>query len=187
MRYVEGDKIERFNQFYPSTVVLIGSVGKSGKMNVMPAAWHTPLSRDPMLYCVSLSPKRYTHSLITETGEFTLNFVGAEMADVVKQAGQVSGREVDKFTAFNIAYSAAKAVRAPVITGAYCTYECKLAGIYPAGDHDIVIGRVLGVHLDEDAFQDDGVLNLKKTDIEVYMGAYTYATLDGTTRLSVRK
>ncbi|MGI6666544.1 MAG: flavin reductase family protein [Bacillota bacterium] len=187
MRYEEGDKIQRFNHFYPSTVVLIGSVGKDGKLNVMPSAWHTALSRDPLLYGVSVSPKRHSHSLITETGEFTLNFVGAKMAETIRKTGGVSGREVDKLKAFDIAYSPGKAVRAPVIAGAYCTYECRLAGMWPAGDHDLVIGEVLGVHTDEDAFRDDGVLDLLRTEIDLYMGAYTYATLDRSTRTIVRK
>jgi 3-hydroxy-9,10-secoandrosta-1,3,5(10)-triene-9,17-dione monooxygenase reductase component len=40
---------------------------------------------------------------------------------------------------------------APVLNGALAHVECTIATVYPGGDHDIVIGRVVGLDIQRDA------------------------------------
>lgn len=71
--YVEVVTRQHTRLLHPKLVVLVVSIGKDGRANVMPAAWVTPVSVNPPLVAVAISPKRYTYKLIKESGEFTLN------------------------------------------------------------------------------------------------------------------
>lgn len=51
--------IGKFYYFFPQAVAVVGI-----EKNVMPAAWHTPISADPPLYGVLISPKRHTFELL---------------------------------------------------------------------------------------------------------------------------
>jgi len=134
-----------------------------------------------------VSPKRYTHSLIEERGEFSVNFVGSRMSSLVTKAGGISGRDVDKFEAFGIPYNPGRVTAAPILPGAYCVYECKVEAIYPGGDHSIIAGKVLGIHTDESVFREDGVLKLADLQVDLYMGASTYLTLGPDVRMRTEK
>ncbi len=47
----------------PGPVVLVTSKHEE-VVNIMTAAWTTPISHDPPLVGVSISPRRFTHELI---------------------------------------------------------------------------------------------------------------------------
>lgn len=91
------DTIEKFYYLFPQTVAIVG-VGR----NLMPAAWHTPISAKPPLYGVLISPKRYTYDLLEKEGGFTVNFLMHEQAQLIAQLGSTSGRNIDKPTHFKI-------------------------------------------------------------------------------------
>jgi len=70
-------RFAKFQYFYPYTVSLIGATVQ-GKTNFMSCAWHTALSFDPPLFGVLISKKRFTHHVIADAKEFTVNFIRAE-------------------------------------------------------------------------------------------------------------
>jgi flavin reductase (DIM6/NTAB) family NADH-FMN oxidoreductase RutF len=106
-------------------------------------AWHSPLSIDPPLVGISISPKRYSHDLINAIGEYVLHVVGPEMQNTVKFCGAISGRDVDKFNQGNLIIQPAKMVRPPVLSEAYGYLECHVEQVVPVGDHTWFVGKVL--------------------------------------------
>lgn len=58
---------------YPLRTFLIVSGRIGEEVNVMAADWVTVVSADPFMLGVSISPKRYTHKLITRYKEFVLS------------------------------------------------------------------------------------------------------------------
>ena len=57
----------------PSTVVMATSVDSDGKPNIITLAMYIPISSKPPMICIGVSPKRYSHNLILESGEFVVN------------------------------------------------------------------------------------------------------------------
>ncbi len=170
---IEG--VGKFYQHYPSVVAVVTArIGE--KANAMAAAWHSALSFEPPLYGVAISPKRFTHDLVLEAGEFGVNFLPLEKAGVIAAVGGSTGREVDKFEVFKIAEDKPVLTSVPILAEAYAAYECKLVSHHIFGDHTWFVGEIVMVHLVEGALTDEGMLDLSSVKPAMYLGADRYVT-----------
>lgn len=176
-----------FYMVYPRLTVLVGS-RLDGKDNIMPASWHTPISGNPPLYGVVLSPKRASFRAIQETGGFTVNFVPLEMAELSEKTGFCSGADTDKFAKFAIEKAEPLLDVGPILKGAHAALECLLEDTFTAGDHEIVVGLVEGVHWDEklsEKYQERDVLAPAARPL-LYAGRGLYATWDRNSLIKLR-
>ncbi len=171
--YIEG--VGKFYQHYPSVAAVV-SARVRAEANAMAAAWHSPLSFEPPLYGVAISPKRFTHELILEAGEFGVNFLPFDRAGIIAAVGGSTGREVDKFEAFKIAEEKSVLTSVPVLAEAYAAYECKLVSHHMFGDHTWFVGEIVMAHLVEGALTDEGILDLSSVKPAMYLGADRYVT-----------
>ncbi len=172
--------IGKFYYFFPQTVAMVGV-----KENIMPAAWHTPISADPPLYGVLLSPKRHTFQLLKEGDGFTANFLGFDFAALVAKTGGVSGRDINKFDKFKIKHSPAEHINGPILQESYAAYECEKYAIHEYGDHFLCIGKIVMIHHRDDIINDQ-LVDEKKVSPMLYFGKDRYITIDPST-LSVFK
>jgi len=171
------ENVGKFNYHYPKTAVII-TASSRGKDGAMAAAWHSSISVHPPIYGVSISPKRFTHQLITESKEFGVNFVSLEKASLVTQVGGTSGQRMDKFERFRIEKEEPLKTGVPVLKDAYAAYECKLIDIKLYGDHTWVVGEIVAVHYLEEAFTPELILDQAKVKPLLYLGSEFYATTD---------
>jgi len=172
----------KYYYHYP-TVVAIVVTKFEDRVNLMSVAWHTQISFDPPLYGILISPKRFTHKLLKKSKEFTLNFLEYEDYEIAAFVGRSSGRDVDKVSAFDIELSEGRLVNVPIISRAYAAYECETVDIRDYGDHTLFVGRILGVHYREDAFEN----NLPDVNTLLYLGSDTYTTVDTQERVKYGK
>jgi flavin reductase (DIM6/NTAB) family NADH-FMN oxidoreductase RutF len=169
-------KTEQFDKFYylfPQTVAVIG-VGR----NLMPAAWHTPISAKPPLYGVLVSPKRFTYELLKSENGFTVNFLKHNQADLIAKLGSTSGRDVDKLIRFNIATEPADRINGAIMSISYAAYECEKYAIHEYGDHFLIVGRILLVHVAHDALRKKEIIDEKQVLPALYFGKDRYLTTD---------
>jgi flavin reductase (DIM6/NTAB) family NADH-FMN oxidoreductase RutF len=173
-------QLKKFQYFYPYTVALVGAAVES-QVNFMSCAWHTALSFDPPLFGVLIAKKRFTHGVISEAREFTVNFISFERIKLSAQLGRRSGHDLDKIKEFGVKLAPSQLITAPLIEEAYVAFECKLAEIRAYGDHDLFVGEVLAVHEDADVFNAEGILNASKIRPLLYLGNDFYITVDPAT------
>jgi len=169
-------KTEQFNKFYylfPQTVAVIGVA-----RNLMPAAWHTPISAKPPLYGVLISPKRYTYELLKVENGFTVNFLKHDQADLIAKLGSTSGRDLDKLTRFNIAAEPADKISGTIMSQSYAAYECEKYAMHEYGDHLLIVGRILLIHVAQDALREQESVDEKKISPVLYFGKDRYLTID---------
>lgn len=167
------EKIEKFYHFYPAVTAVV-VVKYEDKINGMAVAWNTGLSSKPPLFGLLIAPKRLTHEMIEKAGEFSVNFLPAEKSEIIAVCGRISGRDMDKFKEYNIELEPSLKISSPIIKDSYAAYECKLNRIIPVGDHSLVIGDVLNVHYEKEAFLENGLPNLNNIIPNLYLGADTY-------------
>jgi flavin reductase (DIM6/NTAB) family NADH-FMN oxidoreductase RutF len=170
-------QFKKFQHFYPYTVALVGARAEN-QVNFMSCAWHTALSVEPPLFGVLVARSRFTHALIAEAKEFTVNFLSFERAKLSALMGRKSGHEIDKIKEFAVKLLPARIIKSPVLEDAYVAFECRLAEIRAYGDHDLFVGEVLAVHEDPQAFTADGRLNPAKIRPLLYLGSDFYVTVD---------
>jgi len=175
MPRVRTASVGEFYQHYPKVAAIL-TVNAGGKKNAMAAAWHSAISFKPPLYGVAVAPKRFTYQLIVESGEFGINFVPFEAAELIASVGGSGGSEMDKFHKFNMAEEEPLKTSVPILRDAYAAYECKLVENKIYGDHAWMVGEIVVVHFTDDFFTANGTLDLSKLNPALYLGAELYIT-----------
>ncbi len=157
----------------PSPVVLVTCCSKDGKNNIITIGMYMPISFNPPLVAIGVSPKRYSHRLIKETGEFVVNIPSKELVEKVVFCGTTSGRNTDKFKETGLTAIPARKVKPPLIKECITHLECKLYASYEAGDHTIFIGEVVAVTVNE-GIEREGVLDAEKAETISHRGRFYY-------------
>jgi flavin reductase (DIM6/NTAB) family NADH-FMN oxidoreductase RutF len=167
------DKFEKFYYLFPQTVAVI-SVGR----NLMPAAWHTPISAAPPLYGTLISPKRYTYALLEKEKGFTVNFLRYDQADLIAQLGSTSGRTHDKLDKFKINATPGQRVNGMLMHLSYAAYECEKYAMHEYGDHFLAVGRIVLIHVAQDTLREKEMVDEKNVLPALYFGKDRYLTTD---------
>lgn len=148
-----------------------------GKHNIMPIAYVMPVSIVPPLVAISISPSRYTYDIIHKTEEFAINIPTRQLLHHVQFLGSVSGNDVDKLELTKLATSRARRLDTVLLDNCIGWIECGLEDEYEAGDHMIMIGKVVSVTVEEDAFSDHWLLTDNDEKPLHYLGANYYGVL----------
>ena len=135
-------------------VVLITSQIPSGSPNIMTVAWTSPVSLNPPLVCASIGPKKHSHDLIVQSGEFVINVPPVGLAKQVMICGKTSGWDTDKFEKAGLTPEPSTETMPPLIKECIGHLACKLEQTIQAGDHSLFIGRVVKAWAEEDLFDD---------------------------------
>jgi flavin reductase (DIM6/NTAB) family NADH-FMN oxidoreductase RutF len=109
----------------PGPVVLLTTALK-GESNVMTMSWHTMLDFEPPLVACVVSENDMSFSALRATRECVIAIPAVDIAETVVKVGNCSGREVDKFSAFNLTQLKGKHVAAPLIVECFANLECKV-------------------------------------------------------------
>ena len=133
---------------YPIPAVMV-TCGPPDKPNIITLAWVGTLCSHPPTVGISIRPSRHSHGLVKQHGEFAVNLPTADMAKVTDYCGTVSGRKVDKFAATGLTSSPSKALETVVIAECPLNIECKVTQVLSLGTHDLFLGEVVAVQVDE--------------------------------------
>ncbi|MBN1861382.1 MAG: flavin reductase family protein [Candidatus Thermoplasmatota archaeon] len=174
---IEGSIEKYYHYAFPMQTILVTCNDENGKTNIITLAWHTPISRNPPLYGISLAPKRYSASLIEKSKEFVINFIPYSLVEAAHYCGTHSGKTTDKVCKTGLTLIPSTRVSTPMIQEGYAHLECKLLKSIPLGDHTFFIGEVIAVSSDENAFK-DALLKTDTVHPVYYIGENAYTTLD---------
>jgi flavin reductase (DIM6/NTAB) family NADH-FMN oxidoreductase RutF len=164
-------RIKPSRPIYPSPAALITAVDSEGTPNIITLAEVFNISiRQPVIVGIAIRPATYSHGLISATREYVINLPTSQLVAQVDACGSVSGRSgVDKFGAFGLTPLPASEVSPPLIEECPVNVECRVTGIQTVGDHDLFLGEVVAVHVDEDALDEAGAIRTDKLDVLIYV------------------
>jgi flavin reductase (DIM6/NTAB) family NADH-FMN oxidoreductase RutF len=134
----------------PRCTVLVSTADKQGRPNAAPFSFVTPVSANPPLVLIASAPNRHTLSNIRETGEFVLNIVPESILDKMWLCSKAFPKGVSEIKEAGLTERKSKHVRAPSVEECAGWIECRLESEHKAGDHVLIVGRVLhaGCHDD---------------------------------------
>ncbi len=123
---------------FPTGVTVIAGMDGDEPVGLAVGSFFS-LSLDPPLvgFCVDRSSSSW--SRMQASGRFCVNVLGADQEDVCR-AFAMSGE--DKFA--GIGWRAAES-GSPLIDGVLAWIDCEVDEVHEGGDHQIVVGRVLGL------------------------------------------
>ena len=148
-----------------------------GADNVLPVAWHTPLSARPPLVGVALERSRRSLDLIRASEQFALNIPARPLLHLVQYLGACSGGEIDKFEAAQLETFRAAHVDAPLLRGCLAWVECELREVLPLGDHELCVGLAVAVHADGRSFGERWLDGPEEARPLHFLGGNRYAAL----------
>lgn len=186
MKKTISENVGSYYQHYPR-LALVVTASANGRGNATSIAWHTSISKKPPLFCISIANEHFTYKLITESKEFGVNFIPDDKAEMVAAIGGSKGSKMDKFKTFGIKEEKAIKTKVPLIEDAYASYECRLVDDRQYGDHHLLVGEVVAIHCAEEAFMDNGTMDIEKICPTLYMGNELYLNTDGCRIRSVER
>ncbi|MDO9231125.1 MAG: flavin reductase family protein [bacterium] len=133
----------------PFMVVVLDKTKKSGS-NIITVSYTGVLSECPPIIGLAIRPSRYSHQLIREAGEFSLNLPSVSLLEDLDFCGKYSGKKYDKVLLRNIKLEPSEVIRSPIITEAPINLECKIRDILylskNGSSHDYFIADIVVFH-----------------------------------------
>jgi flavin reductase (DIM6/NTAB) family NADH-FMN oxidoreductase RutF len=159
-----------YRPIYPSPAALITSIDRNGTPNIITLGEVFNISiKNPIIVGVAIRPATYSHGLISESQEYVINLPPARILEQIDGCGSISGRNVNKFEVFGLTPLPADEVAPPLIEECPVNIECKVISRQTIGDHDLFLGEVVAVHIDEDKLDEAGTIITEKLDMLVYI------------------
>ena len=79
------------------------------------------------IFTVVVRNSRHSFNLLENSGEFTVSIpLDGSMREELRLCGTSSGRDIDKFAAYNLKTQAGTQVKVPIITQCDLHYECRV-------------------------------------------------------------
>ena len=155
----------------PTPVVLVSCADpeKPETRDMVTLAWAGTINSEPPMVSVSVRKERYSHGLISASGEFVVNLVDEKMAKAVDFCGVRSGRDTDKAAETGLRYIPADGMQtAPAVAGAPVSLCCRVRQVLELGSHDMFLGEIVSVMVRKDLADETGGLHLEKTGLIAY-------------------
>ena len=113
------------------------------EVNIMVANWIMQSSFEPRLLTLALQKTAYSHGLIESGKVFAVNIFNRADAEVIKPFAKSREKKPDKIETAN--FTPGPETGCPILEDAAAYLECKVVRIIDiGGDHDLVVGEVVG-------------------------------------------
>jgi flavin reductase (DIM6/NTAB) family NADH-FMN oxidoreductase RutF len=145
----------------PRPIGWVSTLGSAGDVNLAPYSFFNAVcDRPPMLAFSSSGPKD-SMSFARERGEFVWNLPTMELAEAMNETSRRLPRGANEFEHAGLEMAASELVAPPRVAASPCSLECRVLAVHElhdldgrSADHYLVIGQVVGVHLDESIVTD---------------------------------
>ena len=158
----------------PKPALVVGSYGADGQANIMSAAWAAIVNSNPLSIAVSIRPSRLSYDNIKSTKAFTINVPSSKFVAHMDYAGNISGREEDKFKKLGLTPIKGEFVNAPYIKEFPIVIECEVTAMYDLGSHTQFIGKIIDTKVDKNLLDDKGRVDIEKLQPIIYEEDHYY-------------
>ncbi len=163
------------NMLYPVPAVMVSCRRRDERPNIITVAWAGTVCSDPAMVSISVRPERYSHDIIEDSGEFVINLVTDKLTKACDWCGVRSGRDHDKFSEMRLTEYTSDLIGAPAIAESPVNIFCKVIKTEKLGSHDMFIGEVMGVTVDDAYMDDKGRFALETCGLITYSHGEYYA------------
>ncbi|MCE2475466.1 MAG: flavin reductase family protein [Alphaproteobacteria bacterium] len=172
----------------PRPIGWISTLSPAGVHNLAPYSFFNGVATAPPMVMFA-SNGRQPHGAkdslanVEETGEFVANLATWDLRDAMNRSSAPLGPDVDEFAFAGLEALPATLVRPARVSGAPVHLECvhhqtvDLPSNDPGGRNAIVIGQVVGVHID-DGLISEGILDLSRVQPLARLGYFDYTVVN---------
>jgi flavin reductase (DIM6/NTAB) family NADH-FMN oxidoreductase RutF len=114
----------------------------------MTMSWHMMVEFDPPLVACVVSDANFSFAALRATRECVIAIPARRLAGTVVKVGNVSGRSVDKFTAFGLTPVPAARVAPPLVAECFANLECRVTDTRFVRKYNLFILEVVKAWID---------------------------------------
>ena len=174
----------------PRPIAWVSSLDAEGRVNLAPFSYFNALNEAPPLLAISVNGLKPTEPRtkdtlrnILETKEYAINLVSAALRDAMNVSSAQFDAGVDEFEKAGLEKAPCVEIAAPRVAASPASFECRLwrhielPSWVPEARADLLIGEVVGVHIDE------AVIREGRVDVTAYqplsrLGYLDYAKIE---------
>ncbi|RFB95608.1 flavin reductase [Rhizobium leguminosarum bv. trifolii] len=165
----------------PRPIGWIGSKGRDGSINLAPYSFFNAVADRPKLVMFSSAGRKDSQRNAAETGVFTCNFVGRDLAEKMNLSSAALPYGESEFAFAGLTPKQAELIDAPYVGEAFAVLECRVTEIIEPktlsgtpSENVLVFGEVVGIRIDE-AIVRDGRLDMSVARPLARMGYMDYS------------
>jgi flavin reductase (DIM6/NTAB) family NADH-FMN oxidoreductase RutF len=173
----------------PRPIGWISTISREGVHNLAPFSQFQNLTFDPpyvMFASNQNTTGRRKDTVVNteQTGEFVWNMATYELREAVNKSAEEVGPDVDEFNISGVTKAASNVVKPARVAESPVHFECKyhatvrLPGNGTMGTVDVVFGRVIGIHIQDDVIGPDGRMDVLKVRPIARLGYHDYTSIE---------
>ena len=182
----------------PRPIGWISTLSPDGVVNLAPFSFFNALSGDPpcVMYCPNAvkpgtEEKKDSYTNVRDTSEFVFNMCTWGLRNEMVATAEHSPRDADEMAAAGLETAPCINVKPPRVKASPVALECKhLQTIdLPPGktsQSHMVIGQVVGIHIDDSVIT-DGIVDVHKMELIARLGYLDYAKIEAENIISLKR
>ena len=150
----------------PRPIGWVSTIGRDGGINLAPYSFFHAVADKPPLLAFSSNDVKDSVTFAQETGEFVWNMPTYDLRNAMNATSATLPLGENEFLHAGLEMAASTLVKPPRVAASPCAMECKVTEIIrlknkegSQADNYLVIGEVVGVHLDP-SFIKDGMVQI---------------------------
>jgi flavin reductase (DIM6/NTAB) family NADH-FMN oxidoreductase RutF len=149
----------------PRPIGWVSTISAEGAVNLAPYSFFNAIGEGPAMLAFSSSGAKDSSTFAGQVNEFVWNLVTWELREAMNETSAPLPRGRSEFERAGLQMAPSRLVAPPRVAASRCAMECRV--VHQVELHDVngkpvdqhlVIGQVVGVHLDEGAIV-DGVVD----------------------------
>jgi flavin reductase (DIM6/NTAB) family NADH-FMN oxidoreductase RutF len=172
----------------PRPIGWVSSVSKAGIANLAPYSFFNAIAESPHYVVFGSGGLKDSLTNIEATGEFAINIATYDLREKMNLSSARVSADVDEFALAGLTPAPCRLIKTPRVEESPAALECRLYRIVPLPDDRgevqdwAIIGRVMGIHID-DRFVRDGRVNTAAMKLIARLGYSEYATVETAWRM----
>ncbi len=168
----------------PRPIAWVSTLDLDGRLNLAPFSQFQNLCYDPPHVMFAPRSKTDTARNIHATGEFVINMATWALREQVNLTSSVVPADVDEAALAGLEMVPARLVRPPRVKASPVQLECRLVTALalpqrlPDACQDVIIGRVVGVHIADEALTPEGRIDVVKIRPLARLGYLDYTSIE---------
>ena len=172
----------------PRPIGWISSLSADGTANLAPYSYFNAMAESPHYVVFGSGDGKDSIGNIEATGEYAVNLATFDLREQMNASSARVPSHMDEFDLARLGKAPCRLIKAPRVAESPVCLECRLYRVVDLPDDEgrvdnrMVIGRVIGIHID-DRFIENGRVNTAAMHPIARLGYSEYATVESAWRM----
>ncbi|MEM8896424.1 MAG: flavin reductase family protein [Bacteroidota bacterium] len=181
----------------PRPIAFASTVDKNGKVNLSPFSYFNVFSANPPVLIFAPARRgrdgthKHTYENIKEVPEVVINMVNYPMVEKMSLASTEYDKGINEFVKAGFKESPSEVVKPPRVLESPVSFECTVDQVIELGEEggagNLIISKIVRIHIDSDYMKDDQSLDTEKLDYVGRLGENWYVRAHGKSLFEIEK